>query len=323
MNHKVDARKVYQLHELLRGRRTALSKSRMMEHLQCSERTVKRVIEFMRDYLQAPLIFDRESGGYRYGNDAYELPGLWFSTEEMLALLTFQKILADLGPGLLDQQIAPLKLRIEKLLESEHMGGGELSRIRLLPIAARISDGALFQTVAGALLQRQQLKITYHARSNDTKAVRVVSPQRLAHYRGNWYLDAWCHQRDALRSFAIDRIRNAQPLEDIARNIPEVDLDRHFADGYGIFAGVSQHVAVLRFSQERARWVAEECWHPEQSSQWLDNGIYELRIPYADPRELVMDILRHVPDVEVVAPESLRMELLSRLKAGLAKHDAS
>jgi predicted DNA-binding transcriptional regulator YafY len=120
----------------------------------------------------------------------------------------------------------------------------------------------------------------------------------LAHYRGNWYLDAWCHQRDALRSFAIDRIRNAQPLEDTARNIPEVDLDRHFADGYGIFAGVSQHVAVLRFSPERARWVAEECWHPEQKFQWLENGTYELRIPYADPRELVMDILRHVPDVE-------------------------
>ncbi len=153
--------------------------------------------------------------------------------------------------------------------------------------------------------------------------MRVISPQRLAHYRGNWYLDAWCHQRDALRSFAIDRIRNAQPLEDTARNIPEVDLDRHFADGYGIFAGVSQHVAVLRFSPERARWVAEECWHPEQKFQWLENGTYELRIPYADPRELVMDILRHVPDVEVVAPESLRIDLLSRLKAGLEKHDVS
>lgn len=319
----MDARKVYQLHELLRGRRTALPKSRMMEHLQCSERTVKRVIEFMRDYLRAPLIFDRGNSGYRYGDDAYELPGLWFSTEEMLALLSLQKMLAELGPGLLDQQLAPLRSRIEKLLEFEHMGGGELSRIRLLPIAARIPDGALFQTVAGALLQRQQLKITYHARSNDAKAVRVVSPQRLAHYRGNWYLDAWCHQRDALRSFAIDRIRNAQPLEDIARNIPEADLDRHFADGYGIFAGASQYVAVLRFSPECARWVAEECWHPEQKFQWLDNGTYELRIPYADSRELVMDILRNVPDVEVVAPESLRIELLSRLKAGLEKHDAS
>jgi len=291
-----------------------------MAHLQCSERTVKRVIEFMRDYLRAPLIFDRESGGYRYGNEGYELPGLWFSNEEMLALLSLQKLLSELGPGLLDQQLAPLKSRIEKLLELEHMGGRELSRIRLLPIATRITDGSLFQTVVGALLQRRQLKITYHARSDDTEAARLISPQRLAHYRGNWYLDAWCHQREALRSFAMDRIRKTTLLDEFARNVSEADLDKHFADGYGIFAGASQHVAVLRFSPERARWVAEECWHPEQQFDWLENGTYELRIPYADSRELVMDILRHVPDVEVVAPESLRTELLSRLKAGLAKH---
>jgi predicted DNA-binding transcriptional regulator YafY len=318
----MDARKVYQLHELLRGRRTALPKLRIMAHLQCSERTVKRVIEFMRDYLRAPLIFDRENGGYRYGDDTYELPGLWFSTEEMLALLSLQKMLAQLGPGLLDQQLAPLKSRIEKLVELEHIGGRELSRIRLLPMARRTTDGSLFQTVVAALLQRQRLKIIYHARSNDTETARLISPQRLAHYRGNWYLDAWCHQREALRSFAMDRIRQAQSLQEAARNVPEADLDKHFAAGYGIFAGTSQHVAVLRFSPERARWVAEECWHPEQQFAWLENGTYELRIPYADPRELLMDILRHVPDVEVVAPEPLRKELLSRLKAGVEKHDS-
>ncbi|CAG0984892.1 hypothetical protein MTYP_01959 [Methylophilaceae bacterium] len=319
----MDTRKVYQLHELLRGRRTALPKSSMMEHLQCSERTVKRVIEFMRDYLRAPLRYDRDSGGYFYGNDGYELPGLWFSPEEMLALLSLHKILSELGSGLLDQQLAPLKSRIEKLLEFEHMGGGELSRIRLLPIAARIFDGALFQTVAGALLQRRQLQITYHARGDNTENVRVISPQRLVHYRDNWHLDAWCHARDALRNFALDGIRAVRVLDTSASDIADTLLDAHFADGYGIFAGEAKHTAVLRFTPERARWVAAEGWHPRQQGNWLENGSYELHIPYADPRELVMDILRHVPEVEVISPESLRMELLSRLKAGLEKHGVS
>lgn len=173
------------------------------------------------------------------------------------------------------------------------------------------------------MLQRRQLQITYHARGDNTESERVVSPQRLVHYRGNWHLDAWCHARNALRNFALDGIRAVRVLDTSASDIADALLDAHFGDGYGIFAGEARHTAVLRFTPERARWVAAESWHPRQQGHWLENGFYELHIPYADPRELVMDILRHVPEVEVVAPESLRMALLSRLKAGLEKHGVS
>ena len=319
----MEAHKIYQLHGLLRGRRTVASLALIMEHLECSRATAGRVIREMRDYLQAPIDYDREYKGYRYGNARYELPGLWFSTEEILALLSMQKLLAEVGAGLLDAQLNPLRQRIEKLLESEHLGSGEIHRIRILPIAARIPDSALFQTVAGALLQRRKLEITYHTRGNDAEAVRIVSPQRLAHYRDNWYLDAWCHQRNALRSFALDRIRQARALDILADNILEPELDAHFADGYGIFAGTAKHTAILRFTPQRARWVAEERWHPQQQGRFLDDGAYELHIPYADPRELTMDILRYAPDVEVIAPEELRQEIHVRLKAALELHSST
>lgn len=315
--------KIYQLHGLLRGRRTVAPLSLIMEHLECSRATAGRVIREMRDYLQAPLDYDREYKGYRYGDERFELPGLWFSGEEILALLTMQKLLAQVGPGLLDTQLAPFRQRIEKMLESEHLGGGEVHRIRILPIAARISDDAMFQAVAGALLQRRQMEIGYHARGSDAEALRIVSPQRLARYRDNWYLDAWCHNREALRSFAVDRIRHVNVLDTPADNIPDTQLDAHFADGYGIFAGKAEHTAILRFTPERARWVADEYWHPQQQRRFFDNGAYELHIPYADPRELIMDILRYVPEVEVVAPEELRQEVCTRLEAALQLHTST
>jgi len=316
----MDAERIYQFHELMRGRRTALPMAAIVEQMACSKRTVKRVTRFMRDHLRAPLEFDREYGGYRYRNESYELPGLWFSATEMLALLSLQKLLGELGPGLLDAQLAPFKTRIENILQSEHLNDAGIQRIRLLRMSARISDHTCFQTVAGALLHRRQLHITYHARGDNSETVRTVSPQRLVHYRDNWHLDAWCHERQALRTFALDRIRAARMLEDRATDIPEAQLDAHYADGYGIFAGEARHTAILRFTPERARWIADETWHPRQQGQWLDTGEYELRIPYADPRELVMDILRHVPEVEVVATENLRREVLARLLAGLEKH---
>jgi predicted DNA-binding transcriptional regulator YafY len=59
--------------------------------------------------------------------------------------------------------------------------------------------------------------------------------------------------------------------------------------------------------------VKDEEWHPEQQGVELGDGSYELRIPYRDSRELVMDILRHGAHVVVVEPQSLVDEVKKEL----------
>lgn len=66
--------------------------------------------------------------------------------------------------------------------------------------------------------------------------------------------------------------------------------------------------------------MADERWHPKQVGQYLTDGRYALRIPYRDDRELVMDILRYGPEVEVVEPMALRMAVADRLKIALAQY---
>ena len=78
---------------------------------------------------------------------------------------------------------------------------------------------------------------------------------------------------------------------------------------------------MLHFSKERARWVADERWHPEQAGQYLTDGRYELRIPYREDKELIMDILRHGADVEVVAPGTLRDGVKARLTQALSTYN--
>ncbi|MGH8744397.1 MAG: helix-turn-helix transcriptional regulator, partial [Burkholderiales bacterium] len=72
---------------------------------------------------------------------------------------------------------------------------------------------------------------------------------------------------------------------------------------------------VLRFTAERARWVAEEQWHPQQKGVFLEDGSYKLSIPYSGTHELVMDILKYGPDVEVIAPGELRSAVAAQLEA--------
>lgn len=298
----------------------------LLERLEVSPATLKRDLEYLRNRLNAPIIWDREAGGYRFDRSdpsggQYELPGLWFSAEEIHALLTMQHLLANLDAGgLLGPHIQPLMVRLTALLGSGRHPAEEIrKRIKLIPLAARKVALEHFATVGSALLRRKRLLIGYYAKGNDQTSEREVSPQRLVHYRENWYLDAWCHLRGALRSFALDGIRHAETLESHARDVPEKTLDAVLGAGYGIFAGRKLQWARLRFSPVRARWVALEQWHPRQRGHLNKDGSYELTIPYADDRELLMDISRHVPEVEVLAPPVLRQRFIDNLKQGLQR----
>ena len=163
--------------------------------------------------------------------------------------------------------------------------------------------------------------IDYYARRRDQTLAREVSPQRLSHYRDNWYLEAWCHLRDDLRTFALDAIRVQRTLDATSQEVDAATLDTFARAAYGIFSGVPEQTATLLFAAERARWVGSEQWHPQQRSRWLADGRYQLEIPYSQPHELVMDILKYGPDVEVVAPAVLREAVRERLADALAAYD--
>jgi proteasome accessory factor C len=91
--------------------------------------------------------------------------------------------------------------------------------------------------------------------------------------------------------------------------------------GYGIFSGPAENTAVLLFDPEAARWVAEEEWHPEQRASTLPYGGLRLEVPYSNPQEIIMDILRHGPHVEVVQPASLRSAVAEAHREAAEKYE--
>ena len=212
--------------------------------------------------------------------------------------------------------VAPLQVRLAALLEASGHPATEITqRVRLLSMAKRKVEPRFFTDITLALLERKRIEIDAWNRERDEINTRIVSPQRLVRYRDNWYLDAYCHWRKALRSFALDTVRRVKALPQQAKDIAEKTLDAHYASAYGIFSGRPKGRAVLRFSPERARWVGNEVWHPEQKGEWLSDGCYRLTVPYADERELMMDILRHGRHVVVEAPASLKQQVAEEFAA--------
>jgi predicted DNA-binding transcriptional regulator YafY len=312
--------RIYRIDQLLAGR-NAVPRAELMEKLGVSLATLKRDLAYMKDRLHAPIVFDRDLGGYRFEHTGarigpqYELPGLWFSAEEIHALLTMQHLLANLDSGgLLGPHIQPLLARLSGLLGSADNPAEEMKkRIRIETVGARRFHLSHFQAVGSAMLRRKRLLIRYHARGSNEEAEREISPQRLIYYRDNWYLDAWCHLRDDLRAFSLDAVQAAAIVEKKAKEVSEKRLDQVLGSGYGIFSGDEVTWATLLFTPERARWVAAEKWHPKQKGRVLEDGRYELQVPYADDRELLMDILKFGADCEVVAPLSLKQRVATEL----------
>ncbi|MCG6877123.1 MAG: WYL domain-containing protein [Betaproteobacteria bacterium] len=315
----------YKIHQLI-TRKGTVPVQDFLSALDVSLATFKRDLEYLRDRLHAPIEWDRERRGYRYvaalpDAPRYELPGLWFNASEIRALLTMQHLLVGLQPGLLEPHVKPLLARLRTLLGSGEHSADEIERrIRILHLGARAVQLPHFESAASGVLGRKRLDIVYRGRGSDQTTSREISPQRLVHYRENWYVDAWCHLRNDLRSFSLDAIQRARLLDKAAKTVPDSELDEILASGYGIFSGRATAWAKLRFTPERARWVGAEQWHPQQKGQFEKNGSYVLELPYADPRELVMDILRHGPEVEVLEPAELRRAVQGQLEAAAARY---
>jgi len=304
----------YKYEQLIRDR-GVVPRQAFLDALEISPATFKRDIEYLRSRHRAPIEWDREAGGYRFapgakGAPRSALPGLWFSAAEAHALLTMEQLLKGLEPGLLTRHVQPLLDRLHQMLASEDVPMEEVGRrIRIIRIAARRAKPEFFELAATAVLRRRRLHLRYRSRGRDEITEREVSPQRLVHYRGNWYLDAWCHMRADIRSFALDGIRAARLLEERAKSVADRDLDEVLAGGYGIFTGRAAHIARLRFSPAAARWVVDEEWHPKQQGRREAGGAWLLEFPYGDDRELLMDLMRYGADVQVLAPRALREKL--------------
>jgi predicted DNA-binding transcriptional regulator YafY len=309
--------RIYRIDQLLNDRKT-VSFQELLDRLEVSPATLKRDLAYMRDRLNAPIVYDKEQNGYSFENnsESYALPGIWFSPQEIYALLTMQHLLSNLdSDGLLSKHVKPLQSKLLAMLEDSDSSFEEIQkRVKIEKMGSRKYDLEHFQEIGLALVKRKRLVIKYQSRSKDENTHREISPQRLIYYRDNWYLDAWCHSKNALRSFSVDAIQYVEILESIANNIDEDELNIELGSGYGIFAGKNIQWAVLKFTPERARWVAAEKWHPEQKGRYLSDGSYELCIPFSDEREIAMDILKHGNQVIVLNPQSLIMHITEILR---------
>lgn len=270
-----------------------------------------RDIEFLRNRMGCPIHWNVQQHRYFINKlvdgQRLELSGLWFDATEVFALLMMVNLMEGIEPGFVLVDLSPMKERLKAILAAGGKSASELeTKVKLIHFAPRKVEPAHFQTVANALLNGKWLELDYLRRDKQERSEREISPLQLMHYREKWVLDAWCHMRGDLRSFAVEANEGVSVVDKAAKLVSRDEMREHFQSGYGVFAGKAIHRAILKFTARRAQWVSSEERHSNQSSRWDQDGSFILEVPYSNDEELIMDLMQYGSDVQVLGPSELR-----------------
>jgi predicted DNA-binding transcriptional regulator YafY len=317
----------YKIESLLASRTTINTKI-FLETLGVSRATFRRDLDYMRDRLGTPIVWDQKTLGYRLVKEQGDenktsLPGLWLSNQEIYSLLSLIRLQSNLqATTVFGGQVSVVRKRLEEMLLADGKDPKRLDfKVRILSMAAPSVDQSTFDTITNALITKKQLYFINFNRYSSVKTCRTVSPQRLIHHKDAWYLDTWCHDKHGFRTFSVDNMTNATLSDNDLLNFSEDELKREFETTYGVFGGAERATAKLKFTPFKARWISKETWHPNQKSHFDTNGYYFIELPYRDDKELICDVLRHGPDCEVLEPEELKIKVLERIRESLKNYE--
>ena len=132
-----------------------------------------------------------------------------------------------------------------------------------------------------------------------------MDPYHLANINGEWYLFAFDHARQDIRTFVPARVRTMKPT---GRTFPRPDkfsLEKRLRDSFGVHSGEGEYLVVLRLAPRVADYVREKKWHPSQQLRELKHGGIELTLKLSSLIEIQRWVLSWGGDAAVVKPQEL------------------
>jgi predicted DNA-binding transcriptional regulator YafY len=284
--------------------------TKLARQFEMSVKTAQRDVEFMRDRLNCPLVYDQGEKGYYYADETFSLPSFYISSEELSALLITRNLLKGISAPYIGDELSLLAGKITSILK-QHVPDEEIidDAVSIRQAAYVPPPEEVFKSVLKGCLGRTRLEFSYWSPARAEKTVRKVDPYHLFNYMGTWHLVGNCHLRRGLRDFNLARIKDIVALPESFTLRDNFSFQRYFNSAFGLYKGRERSEVTLRFTPEKAKWIQDQVWHKDQKKTVRDDGSLELSFPVADFSEITMEILKHGSGVKVIGPEALRMRI--------------
>ena len=275
--------------------------------LEVSTKTVNRDLDFMRDRFGLPLEYDGTRFGYHYTQPVSSFPTLQISEGELFALLVAEKAMQQYRGTHFER---PLLSAFRKMAESLpdtvslHLADWEQT-ISFRTTAEPILNLEIFDALAKAVTQRQQLEIDYRKPGQKTVEQRVVDPYHLANINGEWFLFAFDQLRQDIRTFLPIRIRAVRLTGRRFTRSSTFSIEKRLRDSFGVHSGHGEFEVRIRFSEFAADYIREKRWHPSQRLRELKGGGVELRLRLSSLDEVKRWVLSWGGHAKVLQPSEL------------------
>lgn len=281
--------------------------STLARDLEVSRKSVVRDIQFMRDRLDLPIGYAERHWGYYYTQEVGAFPSLQITEGELFALLVAEKAVQQYrGTNFERPLLSALKKMAEALPEtvSLHLADWDQT-ISFRTSAEPILNLEVFDALAKAVARRQQLELVYRKPGRAEPERRVVDPYHLANINGEWYLFAFDHLRQDLRTFVPARVQAINPTGKRFARPRGFSVDQHLRGSFGVHSAEGRFDVVLRFAPAVADYIREKRWHPSQELKDLRDGGVELRLKLSSLVEIRRWVLGWGGAARVVRPPEL------------------
>ena len=142
---------------------------------------------------------------------------------------------------------------------------------------------------------------------------RVIDPYAIRNQHGTWYLIGFCHQRNEVRIFALNRILTIETTDVDFYKPSSFSIEDYLKDSFGIYRNEKTYHVKLKFSPYQARWIRERQWHKTQKLSELEDGGLIMEMDVEGIEEVKRWVMQYGGEVEVVEPGELRKDIIKEI----------
>jgi len=292
----------------------------LAQDLEVSVRCIFRDVETMRSTLSAPIEHCKKRRGYYYTMESFVLPSVQLTQGDLLSIFIAEKALRQYRGTPYEQSLNQAFHKIVSSLPEQitiDLSGMDDS-LSFQSTATTVQDLETFSALANAVVQQKQLKILYHTQYRDVDTERIVDPYHLTNIDGDWYLIAFCHEREQLRMFSPSRVYKVEETGERFEKPQNFHLSEYLGSTFRVMKGTGEYKVVLHFDSSQARYIKERIWHASQELETLASGGVQLSMELSNLEEVQRWILSYGAHCEVLEPQELR-KMMTKTAADMAK----
>jgi len=284
--------------------------------LQVNQRTIERDIETMKKEFKAPIKYCRMNKGYFYTEERYFLPSMMLSEGEIFGLLLAQKLLSQYENTPYEERLRSAFTKLQKYLPDKfEMETGSFRKSCSFDLGfVRKINMDLFEDLISAIRDRQQLRIYYYTISRNEKSWRVIDPYHMKNYKGEWYLAAYCHNRNKVIYFSPIIILEHEETGETFKVKEDFIPEEFWATSFGIYKDKEGkiHDVVIRIDEYQSRWINEfdfTDYRRVSGVEHHEDGSMTLRLQAEGLEEIQRWVMQYGSHMEVLEPEGLREKI--------------